>query len=345
MRVGLTYNLKKELSQAEGSDRLPPDFYAEYDDIETIVAIQIALTHVHDVIPIEAVENAFKILKEEKPDIVFNIAEGMKGVSREAQIPAMLEFLQIPYTGSDPLTLSLCLDKVRCKEILFYHHLPTPRFRVLTRANGNANARFLRYPLLVKPCHEGSSKGIYNNSLVYDSKELYSKVKTIFKDYHQPALAEEFLEGKEFTVALLGNGKEIRALPIVELDFEQLPPNANRIYSYEAKWIWDTVDNPLKIFRCPAEIDEELEGLIKNLAIRAYRVMRCRDWCRIDFRLDSYGAPHILELNPLPGILPRPENNSCFPKAARAAGMNYDQLILEVLHIACKRYGINYEQM
>jgi D-alanine-D-alanine ligase len=345
MRIGLTYNLKKELPQAEGSDYLPPDFYAEFDDFETIEAIQNALAREHEIIPIEADENAFKTLQGEKPDIVFNIAEGIRGVSREAQIPAMLEFLHIPYTGSDPLTLSLCLDKVRCKEILSYHHLPTPRFKVLTSVNGNGNAKFLRYPLLVKPCHEGSSKGIYNNSLVYDARELSSKVKTIFKDYHQPALAEEFLDGKEFTVALLGNGKEVKTLPIIELDFDQLPPDANRIYSFEAKWIWDTVDNPLKIFRCPAEIDEEPEGLIKSLAIRAYRIMRCRDWCRIDIRLDSYGLPHILELNPLPGILPRPENNSCFPKAARAAGMSYDQLILEVLHIACKRYGITHEQM
>jgi len=343
MRVGLTYNLKKEMPQGEKSEHLPPDLYAEWDDLETIEAIQNALAQAHEIIPIEANEHAFKTLQEEKPDIVFNIAEGMKGVSREAHIPAMLEFLHIPYTGSDPLTLSLCLDKVRCKEILAYHHIPTPRFKVLTSANGNGSAKYLRYPLLVKPCHEGSSKGIYNNALVYDAKELSGKVKTIFKDYRQPALAEEFLEGREFTVALLGNGKEVRVLPVIELDFDQLPPNANRIYSYEAKWIWDTVESPLKIFTCPAEIDEEAETLVKSTAVKAYRIMRCRDWCRIDIRLDSFGIPHILELNPLPGILPRPENNSCFPKAARAAGMDYNQLILEVLHIAWKRYGILYE--
>jgi len=345
MRVGLTYNVKKELPQREGLEHRPLDFYAEWDDLETIEAIKSALAQKHEVILIEANEHAFQTLQEEKPDIVFNIAEGMRGVSREAHIPAMLEFLRIPYTGSDPLTLSLCLDKVRCKEILSYHHLPSPRFKVLTSANGNGSKKFLRYPLLVKPCHEGSSKGIHNNSLVYDAKELLSKVKSIFRDYHQPALAEEFLEGREFTVALLGNGRDVKVLPIIELDFDQLPPDANRIYSFEAKWVWDTVDSPLKIFKCPAEIDEELEMLIKNTAIRAYRIMRCRDWCRIDIRLDSYGTPCILELNPLPGILPRPENNSCFPKAARATGMEYDQLILEVLHTACRRYGIFYEQM
>jgi D-alanine-D-alanine ligase len=343
MRVGLTYNLKKTLPQGEKLEHLPLDFYAEWDDLETIEAIKNALAQKYEVIPIEANEHAFQSLQEEKPDIVFNIAEGMRGVSREAHIPAMLEFLHIPYTGSDPLTLSLCLDKVRCKEILSYHRIPTPRFKVLTSANCNGSTKFLRYPLLVKPCHEGSSKGIYNNSLVYDAQELSSKVKSIFKGYHQPALAEEFLEGREFTVALMGNGKDIRVLPIIELNFDQLPLNANRIYSFEAKWIWDTVDSPLKLFICPAEIDEELEILIKNTAIRAYRIMRCRDWCRIDIRLDSYRTPCILELNPLPGILPRPENNSCFPKAAQAAGMNYNQLILTVLHIACRRYGIPYE--
>jgi len=345
MRVGLTYNVKKEFSQKDKLEHLPLDFYAEWDDLETIEAVKNALSQKYEVILIEANEHAFQTLQEEKPDIVFNIAEGMKGVCREAHIPAMLEFLHIPYTGSDPLTLSLCLDKVRCKEILSYHRLPTPRFKVLTSINGNGSTRFLRYPLLVKPCHEGSSKGIHNNSLVYNTKELSSRVKSILRNYHQPALAEEFLEGREFTVALMGNGKSIRVLPIIELDFDQLPPNANRIYSFEAKWIWDTIDSPLKIFRCPADVDEGLEMLIKKMAIRAYRIMGCRDWCRIDIRLDAYGTPCILELNPLPGILPRPENNSCFPKAARAAGMDYNQLILEVLYLACRRYGIPYEQM
>ncbi|NWG12084.1 MAG: D-alanine--D-alanine ligase, partial [Acidobacteria bacterium] len=158
--------------------------------------------------------------------------------------------------------------------------------------------------------------------------------------YHEPALVEEYLSGREFTVAILGNGTEARVLPIVEIKFGSLPEGVNPIYSYEAKWIWDDCSHPLEIFECPARLTPELKAEIERICLEAYRILRCRDWCRIDVRLDGAGRPHILELNPLPGILPRPENNSCFPKAARAAGMSYNQLINTVLDIACRRYGM-----
>jgi D-alanine-D-alanine ligase len=158
--------------------------------------------------------------------------------------------------------------------------------------------------------------------------------------YNEPAIIEEFLPGREFTVAILGNGNEARVLPIVELRFDSLPPGVNPIYSYEAKWIWDQGSNPLRIFDCPAAVTHELQGEIESACLRASNLLRCRDWCRIDVRLDETGRPHILELNPLPGILPRPEDNSCFPKAARAAGISYNKLINTVLDIACKRYGL-----
>ena len=158
--------------------------------------------------------------------------------------------------------------------------------------------------------------------------------------YREPAIVEEFLPGREFTVAILGNGADARVLPIVEIVFDSLPHGVNPIYSYEAKWIWDRSSDPLKIFECPARLEPELRSEIEDLCLSAYRIMRCRDWCRIDVRLDSSGRPHILELNPLPGIRPRPEDNSCFPKAARAAGIEYNELINGVLDIACRRYGL-----
>src|SRR5207247_10635797 len=126
----------------------------------------------------------------------------------------------------------------------------------------------------------------------------------------------------------------------VEIKFVPPPRGVNPIDSDEAKWIWCRTDRPLEIFECPAPLDAELRGEIGRIALEAYRVLRCRDWCRIDVRLDSAGRPHILELNPLPGILPRPEQNSCFPKAARAAGLTYSQLINTVLDTACRRYGL-----
>jgi D-alanine-D-alanine ligase len=235
--------------------------------------------------------------------------------------------------------LNICLDKSRAKEILAYHGLPTARFRVVPEKNFSFNS--LHYPMLVKPLYEGSSIGIRNDSMVTNRQELRAKIEWVLDRFRQPALVEEFLAGREFTVAILGNGDEACVLPIVEIRFDSLPEGMNPIYSYEAKWIWDQSSNPLRIFECPAGICEETRIEIERICLQAYRILRCRDWCRIDVRLDAAGRPHILELNPLPGILPRPEDNSCFPKAARAAGMAYNQLIKRVLDIGCRRYGIS----
>ncbi len=358
MHVALVFNLKKEKTDDSGGDdtfssvkflntssyeqkfEVVDDTYAEWDTWETINAVKLALEENHTVTLIEADEDAFEKLRKTKPDIVFNIAEGFHGVSREAQIPAILEMLNIPYTGSDSLTLSICLDKARTKEILSYYKIPTAKFFVvemLDEFNGNPG---LEFPLIVKPLHEGSSKGIFNSSVVSNERELLLEVERVIKTYNEPALVEEFLPGREFTVAILGNGKDARVLPIVEIKFDSLPPGAKPIYSFEAKWIWDTPDKPLDIFQCPAEIDDKLKEMIEKIAFSTFKILRCRDWCRIDMRLDKDGIPNILEVNPLPGILPNPEDNSCFPKAARAAGLTYNQMINEVLNAALKRYGM-----
>ncbi|MBM2842056.1 MAG: D-alanine--D-alanine ligase [Bacteroidetes bacterium] len=288
---------------------------------------------------IEANEEAYLKLLKNKPNFAFNMSEGLYGASREAQLPAILEMLHIPYLGSDPLTLSVCLDKSRTKEILSYYGIPTAPFTVIRSMDGLENAR-VKFPAIVKPLHEGSSKGVYNSCVVRTTEELEREVQIVLTTYNQPALVEEFLTGREFTVAILGNGGDVRTLPIVEVKFDALPPGVNPIYSYEAKWIWDTTENPLEIFQCPADLEEDLQAEIEAICKDAYRVLNCRDWSRIDVRLDARGKPHILEINPLPGILPRPEDNSCFPKAGRAAGMSYNQLVNRVLDIALKRCGL-----
>jgi D-alanine-D-alanine ligase len=339
MRVGLTFNMKRGDAE-EGAE--PPssrsDLQAEWDDAETIHAVADALRERHEVTLLDAGNGAFEHLRENKPDIVFNMAEGSFGPCREGHVPSLLEYLSIPYTASDPLTLNICLDKARTKEILAYYGLPTPRFRVVAEKNFAFNS--LHYPLMVKPLYEGSSIGIRDNSLVRCRPEMKDRVSWVLDSYGEPALVEEYLSGREFTVAILGNGDEARVLPIVELKFDSLPQGVNPIYSYEAKWIWDDSSDPLDMFDCPARLTPELQAEIERICLQAYRILRCRDWCRIDVRLDAADRPHIIELNPLPGILPRPEQNSCFPKAARAAGMSYNELINKVLAIACKRYGM-----
>jgi D-alanine-D-alanine ligase len=340
MRVGITYNVRSSQTSSEESDDVPLDEQAEWDEPETVQFIIDTLAKYHDVIPIEANEDAFEKLRRSRPELVFNIAEGRFGASRESQVPAILEMLGIPYTGSDPLVLGICLDKSRAKEILAYRRIPTAKFSVLRSWPLNGQLRHVDYPMFVKPLFEGSSKGIWNDALVKNFSELKASVEKVWSTYSQPALVEEYLPGREFTVALLGNGDRLRALPIVEIAFDVLPEGANKFYSYEAKWLWDLPDNPLEIYHCPAPIDDTLRLKIETVCKKAFHTLGCRDWCRIDVRLDAAGEPCILELNPLPGIIPDPKINSCFPKAARAAGMSYDDLLLSVMNAACERVGL-----
>lgn len=356
MRVGLTYNIKKELTASTQktnaaelkkyfddnlvsnySHRLSDEF-AEWDDAETIDAITSALQkNSHEVIHIEADENAFKKLSDIRPDIVFNIAEGYGGASRESYIPMMLEMLGIPYTASDPVTIGICHDKSRCKEILSYYNIPTPPFFI---TDSPLNGEAVNFPRFVKPVHEGSSKGIYNSSLVNCKKELNKEILRIKTDYNQPSIIEQFLDGPEFTVAIIGNGENARVLPIVEINLNEVPEGFNKIYSYEVKWFFDTRENKLDIFSCPADISHELTKKIEKICLDAYKVLRIKDWARIDVRCDRELNPYIIEINPLPGILPDPDDNSCLPKAARTAGIGYDELINTVLDFASRRYKL-----
>lgn len=347
LKVALTYNVKPEESSFESAQLSLKsknssqfnDTYAEWDTFETINAIKDALELHHDVTMIEANEDAFEKFRRLRPEIVFNVAECANGISREAQIPAMLDMLSIPYTGSDPLTLTTCLDKSRTKEVLAYNGVPTSRFMFAESVDDLKDFN-LSFPVMMKPVSEGSGKGIFNSSYINNIDDLRVRLKENLAEYDQPFIIEEYLPGREFTVAILGNNSDTEVLPIVEINFDQLPGNLLPIYSFEAKWVVDTRENPLNIFTCPAKIDLQLEKKIKDVALKTYRVLRCRDWSRIDLRLDSKGEPNIIEVNPLPGILPKPEDNSCFPKAARANGMTYNEMINKVLLTAAKRHNL-----
>lgn len=322
--------------------------FAEWDAPETIGAVEHALRAAGEVVHLHADESLPTALLENPPDVVFNLAEGRGGRCREAHVPAMLEYLEIPYTGSDPLTLALTLDKAMTKRVLEAAGVPTPAFRVLGEDAGGSEARasvdevaaVLGLPLIVKPLHEGSSIGIGDASLCADGPSLRRAVEEIREGLGQPALVERFLPGREFTCALLGNGSALRTLPLVEIDFAALPAGANPIYGYEAKWVWDRPQEPLRIFHCPAEVESGLARRLEETARAAFRALGCRDWARVDLRLDESGRPMVLEINALPGVLPDPEQNSCFPKAARAAGMEYDEMILAVLGAARERCGV-----
>jgi D-alanine-D-alanine ligase len=370
--IGLAYNQKPEPTElaspiSEGGrqedgelprpDEEPPsrnvdlsiaeliarDEFAEWDSPVTIAAVESALSRLGKVVRLEAKEDFPERLRLTRPDIVFNIAEGFHGVNREAHVPAICEFFGIPYSGSDPFTLSLCLDKARTKETLTFHGIPTPRFVVVESVEDlkGAAAKKLNLPLFVKPLHEGSSKGITDSNLCFDRKHLIRQTEFLLENYKQPVLVEEYLPGKEFTCAVLGNGAEATVLPIVGMNFETLPKGALPIYSFDAKFVWDRPENPLDIFQCPARITRELQASIERVTLDAFRVLGCRDWARIDVRLDASGVPNVLEVNPLPGILPDPADNSCLPKAARAAGIGYEELVQNCLKYAAARQGVD----
>ncbi len=357
MKLGLTYNVKKEFEDAtpleiknKASENLinenliqnyperVDDTFAEWDSMETIDAIKVALEFGdNEVELIEADDDAFYKLKNYKPDLVFNVAEGFYGASRESQIPSMLEMLNIPYTGSDSISIGICHDKSRSKEILSYYNVPNAPFLISRKSLKNIKGDF---PKFVKPLHEGSSKGIYNSSVVNNIEELNKEIERISDSYSQPALIEDFLPGKEFTISMLGNGDDVKVLPVIEINLDEVPEGFNKIYSYEVKWFFDTRENQLDIFRCPADISLELYSEIEDVCKQAFNCLRLKDWSRIDVRLDKNGVPNIVEINPLPGILPDPADNSCFPKAAREIGLNYNQMINEVLNEAKKRYNL-----
>ena len=369
--IGLAYNQKPEPSElaspvGEGDrqedgelarpDEEPPskifglsvsqlntrDEFAEWDAPATIAAVETALAQLGEVVRLEATDDFPERLRHTRPDIVFNIAEGFRGVNREAHVPAICEFFGIPYTGSDPFTLTLCLDKAKTKETLAFHGIPTPKFTVVEKlADLYHLASKLAFPLFVKPLHEGSSKGITDSNLCRDRDHLFRQAELLLETYRQPVLVEEFLPGKEFTCAVLGNGDEATVLPIVGMNFDALPKGALPIYSFDAKFVWDRPEKPLDIFQCPARITKELQASIERVTLDAFRVLGCRDWARIDVRLDAAGIPNVLEVNPLPGILPDPSDNSCLPKAARAAGIGYDELIQSCLRYGAARQGVD----
>jgi D-alanine-D-alanine ligase len=335
MKIALTYNLRPSI--AGGAPDLD-DTYIEWDEFETIAAVRDALAEEHQVVLLEVHGDLPDRLTAVCPDLVFNMAEGFRGPEREARVPALLEKRRIPFTGSSAKTLRICLDKGTTKEALLRAGIPTPAYAVVYDADAAATVD--RFPLIVKPLHEGSSKGISGDSVVQTPGELRAQIQRIVETYDQPALVEAFLPGREFTVALLGNGPRVGVLPLVEIRFEGFPRGGTPVYSYEAKWLWDSPERPLDIFRCPAKVSPRLGEAIAYLCRRAFAALQCRDWCRIDVRLDAQGRPHVLEANPLPGILPRPESHSCFPAAAAAAGIPYPALIRRVVRIACQRYGL-----
>jgi D-alanine-D-alanine ligase len=345
----------------------PLDRSAEFDCEHTIATLRDAITgQGHDLLCIEANADAYGRLRSSGVDLVFNIAEGVRGEDREAQIPAMLEMLGIPYTGSGPLSLALCLHKAKAKEVLAWHGIPTPAFQVVRSAQ-EPLSESLPFPLIVKLLHEGSSMGLSYDSVVETHVELARRVAHLVETYAQPVLIEQFIEGREFTVPVVGNTPP-RPLPVIEVQFKGprnitlfqpddqvirmlarahgrrvVTPLTFQFSADQSHIFLQTEDGkalavPVTLTEsvCPADIPLPLTTALHDTALRAFRALECRDWCRIDMRVGADGMPQVLELNPIAGIDP----TYWFPRSARAAGLAYPALIQTILDAARQRYGL-----
>jgi len=335
MKVAITCNILPSNYLRESGD----DTFAEFDSPDTVNEIKNSLlnhSQCGQVEIVEANQDAYQKLRQGNFDFVFNIAEGLKGEAREAQIPAMLEMLDIPHTGSGVTTLAITLDKRRTKESLYASGIRTPGYQLLHSWNEYKSR--LDYPLFVKPNNEGSSRGITAKSLATCREELENAVSEIVEAYRQPALVEEYLPGKEFTVGLVGNSPQV--LPIVEVSFDHLPSDAPKFDCYEVKWIYDSLEANCETTFCPAKIDKDLENRIYEAAVETFRALDIKDLCRIDLRLDENGQPSIIDVNALPGLIPDPAENSRFPKAAYAGGYTYQGLIWAIFDSALERVGM-----
>jgi D-alanine-D-alanine ligase len=305
-------------------------------NINDALGIKKSLGNVHDIKILPLSDDAYYHIRAEKPDVIFNLCDtGFRDdYNLEPHVAAMFDILDIPYTGNNYFTLALCQNKARAKDILTYNEVLTPKFQVFTSAERKLNPT-LKFPMIVKPIREDGSVGIRERSVVINEEQLKEEVDHITNFYKQEALVEEFIDGREFTVSLIGNRRPI-ALPVAEIDFTGMPEHLPKIVSYRAKWIKQSLAYKHSPIICPANIDEKMAKMIEETAKKCYKIFGCRGYARIDFRYDDKeNKLYILEINPNPDI----SEEFDVAKSAIAAGMSYADLLQKIIDFAMeKRY-------
>jgi D-alanine-D-alanine ligase len=331
LKVALLYNLLGRLEKGEEKDIL-----AEDSIIEEIGAVEEALRclgHQCFVMAIcEEVHTAIHWLKEIRPDIVFNLCESVYGNSCwEMNIPALLDLFRIPYTGSSALTLGLCQDKGKVKDILLSQGILTPRYKIFDRGVNHIRGNI--FPIIVKPLHEDGSLGISKESVVFDDDALNGQIQYVIEKYHQPALVEEFIDGRELNVGLMETNGKTEILPISEIDYSEFPEGAPKICGYEAKWVPESLEYQKTKPICPAFLGWVMQKRVEHIAIRVFKLFGCRDYARVDIRIDRDGKLYVLEVNPNPDISPQ----SGMARAIKVQGMTYAEFIRGLLEKALQR--------
>lgn len=342
MKIGILYNLVENKERGFEIDTL-----SDNEIVETVKSVQIALEKEHEVIPVRMRRDLISQLTHKSFDFIFNLCEGIDGnVKGEYWVTSVLDMIGIPYTGSDSLTLGLCLDKIKTKQLLIANNIKTPKYQIFNakpdKFNGNYNnnkpgfpLKFpLKFPLIVKPSNEDGSVGITVDSVVYNEPQLLERAGFIIKNYRQNALVEEYIDGRELNAAVIGNGDSVEVLPVSEIAFnfnenENLP----KIVDYEAKWITNSEMFKKTAGLCPADLPKNIESKIKKISADVYNIMGCRDYARVDFRLKG-GIPYVLEVNPNPSI----STDSGFVRSASSEGLSYSALIKKILSLSMGRY-------
>ena len=314
-------------------DGVPFDVDSEFDSQKTIDTIVQSLRGAgHTVHLVEATTDLPRWFLTHRVDLAFNIAEGLHGEHREAQVPAILESLHVPFTGSNSITLALALDKAKTKQILASEGIPTPPWQLFPTPTTPLNPR-LEFPLIVKPNREGSSKGIWRESVVGDPAALRLQAARIYARYHQEVLVEEFIDGLELTVGIIGD----EPLPVLEIDFAPCRTSGEFFYSWRMKeFQGNTAMGLSPTLHCPARLDRAMTDRVHTVALHAHRALGCVDFSRTDIRLRADGTPFVLEVNPLPGLSPLDSN---FPVMTTAAGMSHQALIQRIVELAMSRYS------
>lgn len=343
MKIGIVYN-----ERPSGLDRKDPrlEKHIEGDEWKTIEAIgKAVIENGHSVAYLPISDNIYENLKENKKniDLILNLSEGIStGADREAQLPMLAEILGIPYTGPQPLSAALILNKSRAKEIWRTNGVKTANWQLFKSSNETLTST-LNYPLIVKPNSEGSGIGIKSSSVVKNVQELQSAVNHLVNDYHADALVEEYLPGREFTVALIGNDDELTSLPIVEINFDAFPQGAPRVDTYEAKFVYGATGQAEMHSTefCPAILTTDLEAEINRLSKAAYTTIGCQDFGRVDLRMDDNNNVYVMEINHPPGMMSDPNESSFFTIAGRAAGYDFTTIIGMIINSAIKRLNLS----
>ena len=338
MKIAFVYNLQRKAGSTQNSFDQEE---VEYDAPDTVDGIKRAIeANGHEVILIEADRSCFgKLAKlEGKVDLVFNIAEGVTGDARESQVPTYCEVLKLPYTHSTPTCHAISLNKMVCKTILSASGIRVPR-SIIIKPGETIEEIELKFPLILKPNTEGSSKGIFDANVVDDIDRMNQRARELWGNgVDTDLLAEEFIDGREFTTALIGND-EVLVLPIVEQKFDFLPDNMRNIAGFELKWIYeDKLKDLQEAYDCPAKLTQKQKKEIEDVSKMIYRILNVRDCARIDYRMDRDGRLYFIEVNTLPGMIPDEKVISYFPLAARVGGISYHKLIGLIIDNAIGRY-------